>query len=171
MRYRRFSLHTSGWVWLWLVSLAGLTVTTARAQSMAQGDDGVTRIAIIAHPTVPATTVDRKEVLDFYTLETNKWPDGSLVYLFDQKQRTASKEQFYDFLGKKPRELKKAWMRVVLAGEGRTPRALGTEEEMVAKVAATPGALGYVAAAFVTDEVVVLRYVPALETNAQERGR
>ena len=168
MQYQRVFFHNAGWICWWLVSLAGLTLTTSYAQSTARDESDAGRIAIIAHPSVPAKAVDRKEVLDFYTLETNKWADGSLVVLFDQKQRTASQEQFYSFLEKKPRELKKLWMRVVLSGEGRTPRALGSEEEMVAEVAATPGAIGYVAVELVTNEVVVLRYVPAIKTNTQD---
>ncbi|MEM8488114.1 MAG: hypothetical protein AAF564_21370 [Bacteroidota bacterium] len=142
---------------------------------MAQSHPGMAKevagIAIIAHPSVPATTLSQQQVLDFYVLETNRWEDGSLVVLFDQKQKTASKEKFYRFLKKEPRELKKVWMRVVLSGEGRTPRTLGSEEEVVQEVAATPGAIGYVSADLVTDDVVVLRYVPAGKAAAQDRGR
>lgn len=168
MQYCRAFTHTSGWTWFLVACLTGLSVTTVAAQSTAQRNGNAGRIAIIAHPSVPATAVDRKKILDYYTLETNKWADGSLVILFEQKQRTASKEKFYDFLEKKPRELKKVWMRVVLSGEGRTPRALGSEEEMVEEVASTPGAMGYVAAELVTDDVVVLGYLPAIETTTQD---
>ena len=47
-------------------------------------------------------------------------------------------------------------MRVVLSGEGRAPLVAGSEEEVVRKVAQTRGALGYVSANLVTDDVQVL---------------
>ncbi len=116
-------------------------------------------VAVIAHPSVPVESVTQQALVDFYTLEKNKWEDGSLVVLFEQKQETTSKKQFYAYLQKRPRELKKVWMRVVLSGEGRTPRTVRSEEEVLQEVAATPGAIGYTDASLVTDEVVVLGYI------------
>ncbi len=113
-------------------------------------------VSIIAHPSVPIEALSRQELLELYTLETNKWEDGSLVILFDQKPNTTSKQIFYEHLKQHQRDLKKIWMRVVLSGEGRTPRIVKSEEEVVKKVSETPGSIGYVQQALVIDGVKVL---------------
>ena len=113
-------------------------------------------VAIIAHPDVTAEQLGRRDLVDLYTLEINKWIDGSLVVLYDLKSNTATKQIFYDYLRQTRRELKKIWMRVVLSGEGRAPRAVGSEEELLRKVANTAGALGYVSTHLFTDDVQVL---------------
>ena len=137
------------------------------AQSMPGVAASENLVAVIAHPSVPTESVNQQMLLDFYTLEKNKWEDGTLVVLFEQKQETASKKQFYAYLEKRPRELKKVWMRVVLSGEGRTPRTVRSEEEVIQEVAATPGAIGYAAASLVTEQVVVLGYIPGEPSMSQ----
>ena len=127
-------------------------------------------IVIIAHPSVQVSTLSRHVLLELYTLEQATWEDGSLVTLFDLKPETEAKRVFYQYLRQKPRELKKIWMRVVLSGEGRTPRILGHEEEVVKKVAETPGALGYSQRSLVTDDVKVLGVVGS-EAIIESSGR
>ncbi len=159
MKYKQGIIYFAGWALGLMASIVGPAMLPAAAQTTSQPNATDNRVAIIANPAVPATALDRQEVLDMYMLETNKWEDGSLVVLIEQKKGAPSKERFYDFLRKKPRELKKIWMRMVLAGEGRTPRTMGSEEDVLQEVASTPGAIGYVAASSVTDDVVVLLYI------------
>jgi ABC-type phosphate transport system substrate-binding protein len=53
-------------------------------------------------------------------------------------------------------QIKKVWMKLQLTGEGQAPEGLGSDDEVVSKVASTPGAIGYVDAAKVNDNVKVL---------------
>lgn len=122
----------------------------------AQGEGPITQVAVIAHPEVGSDSLTRRELQEYYTLENNKWPDGSLVYVIEQKNESAAKDMFYQYIRYKPRELKKMWMRVVLLGEGRTPKVVRSEAEVVERVATTPGAVGYVDAALVNGDVKVL---------------
>lgn len=116
-----------------------------------------TQIAVIAHPGVAVDSLSKTDLQEYYTLENNKWPDGSLVYVIEQKNDSEAKDLFYHFIRYKPRELKKMWMRVVLLGEGQTPKVVRSEAEVVERVANTPGAVGYVNATLVTEDVKVLR--------------
>lgn len=114
------------------------------------------QVAVIAHKGVSAASVSAATVSDIYSLSTKDWKDGSAVVVFDQRIEGGTRTKFYDFISKSPIELKKIWMRVQLSGEGKAPGVVSSDEEMVQKVASTPGSIGYVAASKVSGEVKVL---------------
>ena len=126
-----------------LLALAG--ATGAQAQ-----------VAVVAHKTVPVDAIDTRTLLDIYSLEETKWDDGSRIVLFDLKGKNDLKQTFYTSLGRRPDEMKRVWLRIILSGEGRSPTLLTSTDEVLDKVAATPGAIGYVPLALVTDEVKVI---------------
>ena len=118
-------------------------------------------VAVIANPGVPVDTLSRDKLYEFYTGESRHWGDDVPVAVFDLKPRGAVKEAFYKFLGKSPSRMKSVWMKRMLAGEGEPPEALGSEAEVAARVAATPGALGFVSPDHAGDEVKVLILIGA----------
>lgn len=128
---------------LWLCVWFSTSTLDVRAQE-AFSDIDSQSLAVIANASVPVDTLSQQELLDLYSLDTNKWPNGSLVILFDQKSESTAKTTFYNFLNKREREMKKVWMRVVLSGEGRTPKVIREQQSLIRKVAETDGALGYV---------------------------
>ncbi len=75
------------------------------------------------------------------------------VVVFDLKPAGEVREAFYKLLGKTPSRMKSIWLKKLLMGEGDPPEALPSEEEVLKKVAATPGAIGFVSKAKVTPEV------------------
>lgn len=134
---------------LLLVLMAG--VPAAQAQ-----------VAVVAHKAVPADAVDASRLLDMYSLEEIKWQDGTRIVLFDLKGDSDVKHDFYAFLGRRPSEMKRIWLRIILSGEGRSPIKLKAVDEVLARVAETPGAIGYVPLALVTDAVKVIATIQGL---------
>ena len=57
--------------------------------------------------------------------------------------------------------MKSIWLKKMLSGEGDPPESMKTEEEMLKKVALTPGAIGFVSQARASDEVKTLILIPA----------
>lgn len=114
------------------------------------------QIVVIAHKNVPVDTIKRTEILNFYVLDIKSWKDGTSVVVFDLKPKDRAKKVFYDYLGKSTSRMKSIWMKKLLSGEGNPPEALNTEEEMLKKVAATPGAIGFVSNLKVNDKVKIL---------------
>ena len=114
------------------------------------------QVAVIAHKGVSVASVNAAAAADIFSLATKEWKDGTAVVVFDLKTEGAARTKFYDFIGKSPVELKKTWMRVQLSGEGKAPTVVGSDEEMVQKVASTPGAVGYVPASKVSGDVKVI---------------
>ena len=116
------------------------------------------QLVVIANPSVPVASIDTRTVVNIYMLTQTKWANDEPIRVFALKKGTAGAEKFYAALGLNPLALNKQWLRIQLTGEGRAP-SLVPEDEIVARVAATPGAIGFVDMARVTDRVRVLRQV------------
>ncbi len=114
------------------------------------------QVAVIAHKSVPVDTIKKSELLDFYTADIKKWINGDKVIVNDLKPKGEVKKIFYKFLGKKPSRMKSIWLRNMLSGEGDPPEVLKSEEEMLQKIAATPGAIGFLSHTKVDNNVKTL---------------
>lgn len=114
------------------------------------------QVAVIVNKSVPVSSLNSAKVEDIYSLTTKTWDNGTKIVVFDQKADNNVKSSFYSFVGKSAAEMKKVWMRVQLSGEGKAPEALSSDDEVIKKVASTPGAIGYVSADKVTGDVKVV---------------
>ena len=56
-----------------------------------------------------------------------------------------------------PYQLRAAWDRLVFSGTGQAPNTVSSSEEMLAKVASTPGAIGYLTKSRMDSSVDVLQ--------------
>ena len=117
------------------------------------------QVAVIAHKSVPVDTIKKSELLDFYTADIKKWINGDKVIVNDLKPKGEVKKIFYKFLGKTPSRMKSIWLRNMLSGEGDPPEALKSEEEMLQKIAATPGAIGFLSHTKVDNNVKTLMVI------------
>jgi hypothetical protein len=113
------------------------------------------QVAVIAHKAVAVGTLDAPTLNNMYSL-FKKDIGGAKLALFDLKTDSPVKEKFYTFIGKPSAEMKKIWMRSQLTGGGNPPANVATEDEMIEKVASTPGAIGYISQDKVSDKVKVL---------------
>ena len=118
------------------------------------------QVAVVVHKTAPVDTLDAQTLLDIYSLEETKWQDGSRIVLFDLKGEHDLKRTFYSVLGRRPDDMKRGWLRIILSGEARSPTLLPSPAAVLEQVASTPGAIGYVPLASVTDAVKVVATIP-----------
>jgi ABC-type phosphate transport system substrate-binding protein len=114
------------------------------------------QVAVVAHKSVAASSVSRSELTDIYTLSTTMWENSAPIVVCDMRSDNPTKGKFYSSIKKSPNDLKKIWMRIVLSGEGKAPEMLDSEDEVLDRVASTPGAIGYVNASKVRGDVKVL---------------
>lgn len=101
-------------------------------------------VVVIVHKSVPIQTIDSRTLFDLYSGDIKKWSNGQAVVLLDLDSRGEVRSTFYDYLGKSSSRMRSIWMKNMLAGEGSPPEAIASEEEIIKRVAATPGAIGYV---------------------------
>lgn len=132
------------------MSLPPIIIVTVLLASSAYGQ---LQLAVIAHPEVAQDTISKGQLLDYFTGDIQRWPDGKPVLVMDLGEKGETRNGFYRFLGKRPSRMKSIWLRKMLSGESEPPESLATEEEVLARVAQTPGALGFVRHSQVSDAV------------------
>jgi ABC-type phosphate transport system substrate-binding protein len=116
-------------------------------------------VAVIAHKAVPADTLTRAQLVDLYTGDVKSWSDKTPVVVLDLRTQSEIRDAFYQLLGLTSSRMKSIRLKKLLLGEGEPPEALKSEEEVVKKVASTPGAIGYVSQSKVSGEVITLRII------------
>ena len=117
---------------------------------------GYAQVAVIANKSVPVASISTGQLTDIYSLRTKAWSNGKAVIPITLKADGEVSQKYFKAIGKSPMEMKKYWMKLQLTGEGQAPEGFSSEEEIVNKVASTPGAIGFVDADKVTDKVKVL---------------
>lgn len=113
------------------------------------------QVSVIANPSTPDTQLDGIKLSNIYTLVINKWDNGSKIILFDNSTGDV-RNSFYTYISKDPMAVKKEWLKKQLMGEGKAPDILGSDSEVISRVASTPGSIGFVKTSSVTDGVKVL---------------
>lgn len=116
---------------------------------------GTAQVVVIANKSVKTDKINVSALKDLYFLDAQSI-GGDKVKLFDISSDNASKTSFYTALGSTSAEVKKVWLKAKLTGSGNPPESVGSEEDMVKKVASTPGAIGYVDKSKVSADVKVL---------------
>jgi ABC-type phosphate transport system substrate-binding protein len=80
---------------------------------------------------------------------TTNWPDGSAIAPVDQSSRSAVRVLFTGEILKvegldKMSGVENYWQQQIFSGRGSPPPIKASDKEVVAFVAANPGAIGYV---------------------------
>lgn len=100
---------------------------------------------VIVHPGVGVTRITTNEARLYMTLRLKTWPDGVPVKVFVLPDEAPLHRRFANsVLGLFPYQLRRVWDRQLFSGTGQAPTAVANEAEMLRRVAATPGAIGYV---------------------------
>jgi ABC-type phosphate transport system substrate-binding protein len=116
----------------------------------------IAQVAVITHKATSITSLDNDRLLDIYTLNTKNWGDGGKITLMEIKGDSPVKTRFYSALGTSFNEMQKLWLKKQFSGKGLPPTAISSEQEIVEKVANTPGAIAYVNVESVSKNVKVI---------------
>jgi len=113
---------------------------------------------LIVHPSTDLTTVQTRKVRAVFSMRLRRWPDGTAVRVFVMPDQNPIHQQFSkEILGVLPYRLRRAWDRAVFSGTGQAPTEVRDETEMLDRISATPGAVGYVSEGV---EDARVRFVP-----------
>ena len=98
--------------------------------------------------------IPRATLSSIFLKQAPRWGDGSPVLPVDQSMRSPVRQSFAaDVLQQPMMEVQMFWNRRMATGVAPPP-VKQTDEEIVAFVAATPGAIGYVSSALALPESV-----------------
>ncbi len=117
------------------------------------------QVAVIANKSVPDGSLSINKVTDIFSLRQKTWSNGSAIVPIVLSTDGSTSSTFYSAIGTSSIEIKKLWMRLQLTGEAQAPQAVGSQDELVSKVASTPGAIGFVDAAKANGSVKTLLIV------------
>ena len=113
-------------------------------------------VVVVAHPGVPADAVGAGELQDMVLGKTGAWSDGTAVKPAVLSGGPAAEEFLKTYVKKSPSQFGTFWKKAVFSGTGTPPDEFGSDADLVAFVAATPGAVGFVAEGTDTGGVKVL---------------
>jgi ABC-type phosphate transport system substrate-binding protein len=137
--------------WLILLGLLG-TPTSAHAQDAYK---------IVVHPDVPVASVTRAELSQLFLKRRTSWGAGKPVRPVDQVDRSPMRRTFSQAVHGKPTEsIKSFWQQQIFSGRAVPPPEKGTDDEVLAFVRGTPGAVGYVSRSAAVSGVKVVTVTP-----------
>ena len=137
-----------------VLTLAVTLLLTWSAPSLGQD------LVLVGNPDGGVVALDRTQVINIYMGRFKKLPSGITAFPLDLAD---SRAEFYQLLvGKSPAEINSYWARLVFSGRGSPPRQVDSTEELLAIIADTKGAIGYLPRSAVDGRVVVLSEIDAL---------
>jgi ABC-type phosphate transport system substrate-binding protein len=118
---------------LYLLVLMGINVLGAYAD-----------VQIIVHPRSSLGSVSSQELEDLYLGRKKKLSDGVNAEPVDLGISALQEAFLKNYVKRSESQYRTHWKKAVFTGQGKPPKKFDTEAELIAYVAATPGALGYV---------------------------
>lgn len=117
---------------------------------------------VVVNPDVPKESLSkeslsRNALRAIFGMRLRVWPDGTPIRVFVLSDESRIHAGFAKKkLGIFPHQLRRAWDRLVYSGTGQAPHEVPSAREMRAKIASTPGAIGYLPKAIISDHVRVV---------------
>jgi hypothetical protein len=139
-----------------LVSAAILSVATLAAATLAAAPAAAGAELVVVNPDCNAAMISAGELKALYGGRKRSLPDGERMEILVLADSPIHERFLADYLGSTPDQFSTYWERLVFIGQGKLPRSFASEKELLAYVAATPGAIGYIDAGTPHDGVKVL---------------
>lgn len=113
---------------------------------------------VVIHPQVNDKNLSLNTLRAIFGMRMQTWSDGTRIRVFVLSDDAPLHQQFSKgTLNVFPYQLRSAWDRLVFSGIGQAPVKVSSTEEMLIKVASTPGSIGYLWRANVDGSVDVLQ--------------
>lgn len=114
------------------------------------------QVAVIVHKSNAINNVSTAEMKNIYTGDMTKFASGSNITIVTYKSDTDSRKKFYGAIGKKYTECQSAILKRMMNDGLKPPVAFDNEDDVLAFVAKTPGAIGFVSSSAVNSSVKVI---------------
>lgn len=112
---------------------------------------------VVTHAGTPGNTITRSHLRGIFGLRADKWPDNQPIKVFVLADNNPIHIGFVkSVLGIYPYQLRQSWDRLVYSGFAQSPTLVDNEQEMLQRIAETPGAIGYLREAIMGDKVHAL---------------
>lgn len=114
--------------------------------AVAAPSPGADDFTVIVHPSVTGASARRPDLAAVFLRQATKWGNGAAAVPVDQSSTSAVRRAFSDsVLGMPAATVVQYWQKQMFAGNPlRPPAVKASDEEVIAFVAKTEGAVGYV---------------------------
>lgn len=113
-------------------------------------------LKVVANPSVKAQFISVGELRSIFLAETNTLKDGSHVEPVFEREGPVHETFVRDFLKQTNASLRNHYGELVFTGKASMPKSFNSDAEVVAYIAITRGAIGYVSGSVATEGVKVL---------------
>jgi TonB family protein len=125
-------------------------------------------IKVIANPSVKADTISAGELKSVFLEQKRSLSDGTHVEPVLEKSGPVHETFLKEYLSRTDDDLQTYYRVLVFTGRGSMPKELGSDAEVVAYVARTRGAVGYVSTASSAEGVKTLAVMDARNTGERK---
>lgn len=117
---------------------------TTLALILALASSNAFAVNVIVHPSNDSN-LDKSTVSRIFLGKAKSFPNGTSVVPIDQAEGSPASAEFNDkVLSRSASQLKAYWSKLVFTGKGTPPEKVEGDAAVIAKVASTPGAIGYI---------------------------
>lgn len=109
-------------------------------------------VVVVVHPS-NSNALDSKTVQRIFLGKEKKFADGTKVVPVNQVNNASRNDFDSTVIGRSTTQVAAHWSKLVFTGKGIPPEEVGGDAEVLAAVAADPGAIGYVDSSAVTGDV------------------
>jgi ABC-type phosphate transport system substrate-binding protein len=100
---------------------------------------------VVIHPSNPLRVAERQLVADAFLKKTTRWSGGEPIRAVDLRPGDQVRRRFSESILKRSvGAVRSYWQQRIFSGRDVPPPELDSESSVVAYVAKTPGAIGYV---------------------------
>lgn len=120
-------------------TIAGTLAGVARAQTAPP-----LALTVVVNERSTLKTITREELRNIYLGKLGFWSDNTKVVAYDRPvDRDAGVTFYRDVLKMVPARFRHHWQSQQLSGRGIAPEPVAAAEDLLARVAANPGGIGY----------------------------
>lgn len=132
----------------WLFRLCLAAFILVGSSSIASAEE-----IAIAKADNPTADVSKKNLKKMLLGKAKKWKNGDKVIIATLSGGAVHDTFIKKYAGKTSKQFTNYWRKMVFSGKGKMPKSFESEEDLVAFVAETDGAVGYIDSATAQDGV------------------
>ncbi|MGD7033968.1 substrate-binding domain-containing protein [Methylotuvimicrobium buryatense] len=111
----------------------------------------------VVNSALTQNSVSRNGLSAIFRMRLRQWQDGSPITVFVLRDNNPLHQQFCkQVLNVFPHQMRRSWNKLVFSGTGQAPVTVASKDEMVDKIASTPGAIGYLSDEDITEDIKIL---------------
>ena len=133
------NVHTKITVALVMLLSAGIVALTTNESALAAGD-----VKLIVNAEVEIDSISAADIKKIMLGSSKKWRGGGKIFIALLKDDDTHEAFTTSITGKTTSQFKSTWKKLVMTGKGIQPKSFDDEAALMAYVAETWGAVGYV---------------------------